>query len=329
MELAIDANGIRKRYGKVHALRDVDLQVPGGAIFGLLGENGAGKTTFIKVLLDVVRADGGEVRVLGLPPGSIEARRHIGYLPENLQLPAALSAVGFLRSAGRLKGLSGDELRDQIPRLLGAVGLDGSWWNKRTSTYSKGMRQRTGLAGALLGRPRLLVLDEPTDGIDPLGRAELREVIRGAARDGATVFLNSHLLAETEKIADHAAILSKGRVVLSGRLDILRADDRFGLRFRAGEGVRYHLEGLGFQVLEEDDGTQESPGDTIRCVFAGQGARALSSALRDALGAGLVVTELKPMVKDLESVMADAVMADAVLADAAEDADGEPGGDDA
>ncbi len=296
-EPAIAAAGVTKRYGAIDALAGLDLVVPEGAIFGLLGENGAGKTTFIKVLLGVVRANEGEVSVLGDPPGSIAARRRIGYLPENLQLPPALTPVGFLRSAGRLKGLSRADMDDQIPRRLRQVGLEEKWWDKRTSAFSKGMRQRTGLAAALIGRPALLVLDEPTDGIDPLGRAELREVIRAARDRGATVFLNSHLLAETEKIADHAAVLSKGRVVLSGPLDILRADDRFHVRFASGPETNEIAARHGFEADEGKD----------RWIFAGEGPDALSSALHDALGDGLQLLEVRPLVKDLEAVMADAV----------------------
>lgn len=305
-DLAIDARYVHKRYGRIAALDGVDLTVPKGSIFGLLGENGAGKTTFIKVLLDIARADSGEVRVLDEPVGSRTARRSIGYLPENLQLPPALSAVGFLRSAGRLKGLSRAQLDDQIPRLLTAVGLDATRWQKRTDSYSKGMRQRTGLAAALLGSPRLLILDEPTDGIDPLGRAQLRTVIQKANRDGATVFLNSHLLAETEKIADRVAVLSHGRVVLSGQLDILRADDRFLVRFRHNPGQEAPEE-RGFQAT---DGPLPAADGELWTVFAGDGPEALSAALGGAIADGWVVLEVRPALKDLEAVMAAAVSAD-------------------
>ncbi len=200
MSPAIVATGVSKHYGRVRAVDGLDLSVPRGAIFGVLGENGAGKTTLIKLLLGIVRPRAGELQVLDRPAGHLQARRHIGYLPENLQLPPATTATAFLRSVGRLKGLSRAEIAEQVPRTLDAVGLERKWWRRRTGTFSKGMRQRTGLAAALLGVPQLLVLDEPTDGVDPMGRARIRDIIARAAAGGTTVFLNSHLLAESEKI---------------------------------------------------------------------------------------------------------------------------------
>ena len=188
--------------------------------------------------------------------------------------------------------------------MLQSVGLEEQFWHKKTSSFSKGMRQRTGLAAALLGQPELLVLDEPTDGIDPLGRAELREVIRAAARRGATVFLNSHLLAETEKIADHVAILSRGRVILTGALEILRADDRFLVRFSEHVDSAEVAHAHGFVPAD----AARSPGPAT-FIYANSNGDELSDALQRCLAAGLKVREVRPLTKDLESLMAEAVSA--------------------
>ncbi len=303
MSQAIVAAGVSKCFGKVRAVDGLDLSVPTGAIFGVLGENGAGKTTLIKMLLGVARPDAGDLQVLGRPAGDLTARRRIGYLPENLQLPPSATAAAFLHSVGRLKGLTRARMRDEVPRQLEAVGLAARWWSKRTGTFSKGMRQRTGLAAALLGSPSLLVLDEPTDGVDPLGRARIREIIGRAAADGATVFLNSHLLAESEKICDAVAIMARGRVVLSGDLAILRSDDRYLVDFAAHPGAAEVAQSHGFVVAEQPDL------ETLRCHLQVDESDELSAALAGALAEGLRVRQVLPATRDLEQVMADAVQA--------------------
>jgi len=298
-QAAIEVTGLRKRYGRVQAVAGVDLQVPAGSIFGLIGPNGAGKTTLVKMLLGVVWPSQGEVRVLGGRPSSPAVRRRIGYLPERLRLPAALTAVAFLRSVGRLKGLSRRDLDDQVPRLLAQIGLEQSAWTRRTGTYSKGMVQRTGLAAALLGAPDLMILDEPTDGIDPLGRAHVRELLRAAGQRGATIFINSHLLSETEKLCDHVAILDRGRVRLSGPLDVVRAEHAFRVRFVAAPDLDARALACGFVADDEARGRGQS--ETFS--FAGSDAADLSAALRRALADGLVVREVVPKLKDLETVL--------------------------
>ena len=171
------ATGLTKTYrsffgGEHAALRGLTLTIPRGAAFGLIGPNGAGKTTFIKVLLGVVRPSGGEVSVLGGEPGEVSVRARIGYLPERMHLPSALSARQFLRSVATLKGLSPSDV--ELARALDRVGLADD--RRRIGAFSKGMRQRLGLAAAMLGAPDLLILDEPTDGIDPVGRVEVRRL---------------------------------------------------------------------------------------------------------------------------------------------------------
>lgn len=291
----------------MHALRGVDLEVPEGSAFGFIGENGAGKTTFIKLLLGVARPSDGEVSVFGGAPDDVSVRRHVGYLPERLTLPPAFTPLRFLRGVGRLRRLSKKELDDQIPRVLQQVGLAEDAWTRKTRGFSKGMRQRTGLAAALLGDPKLLVLDEPTDGIDPVGRARIRKVIRDATRAGATVFLNSHLLAETEKICDHVAVISRGRVVTSGAIETLRAEDAFRVRFAETERLDERAGSAGFVP----DPELRETGDVTAFQLAGADPQALAGALQQALGDGLLVVEVQRALKDLETVLAEAIGEDA------------------
>src|SRR4051794_16297790 len=185
------------------ALRSVDLQLRVGTVFGLIGPNGAGKTTFIKLLLGIALPTEGSVRLLGGSPLDPRTRARVGYLPERLHMPHAWTAAEFLRSVARLKGITGRE--DDVTRQLARVGL-ASDAERKIGPFSKGMKQRLGLAAALLGRPELLVLDEPTDGVDPLGRVEIRRILAEERGRGATILLNSHLLSETERICDHIGI---------------------------------------------------------------------------------------------------------------------------
>ena len=215
------SSGIFKRR-KVHALQRVNLEVPRGRIYGLLGPNGAGKTTLIKVLLGIVRKSAGNAKVLGLKAGEINARRKIGYLPENHRIPQHLNGNTALEYYGCLSGLSTGEVKRRAPELLEKVGLRGRE-KDRVSGYSKGMQQRLGLAQSMLHKPELIILDEPTDGVDPVGRKEIREVLRGLADDGATIFLNSHLLQEIELVCESVAILTDGQVRRTGSVDELTA----------------------------------------------------------------------------------------------------------
>ena len=217
-EPVIQVNDLRKTYRgglfrsrRVDALQGVTLDIPRGVIYGLLGQNGAGKTTLIKILLGIVRKTQGTATVLGMPAGHIAARRQIGYLPENHRIPRHLTGRTALEYYGCLSGLSAGEVRRRTPELISRVGLAGRE-RDRVSGYSKGMQQRLGLAQAMLHKPDLIILDEPTDGVDPVGRKEIREVLRELAEDGASIFLNSHLLQEIELICESVAILTKGRV---------------------------------------------------------------------------------------------------------------------
>jgi len=304
MTVAVHARGVEKRFGSVRAVTGLDLEVPQGACFGLIGENGAGKTTFIKMVLGITRPNAGELSVFGGSPHDVTLRRQIGYLPERLQIPESFSPLRFLASVGRVKQLSRPQIVDETRRVLEQVGLDPAAWRRSTGGFSKGMRQRTGLAAALLGRPKLLVLDEPTDGIDPLGRAQIRDLIAAAVREGTTVFLNSHLLAETEKICDHVAVLSQGRVVIRGALDVLKRKDAFRVRFKKADGDVDTATAAGF--VPADD-----LGDSRVFKLEGQSPEILSAALAKALAAGLIVLEVMPELKDLETILKEAIVPNA------------------
>ena len=217
---------------KIEALRRVSLDIPRGCIYGLLGPNGAGKTTLIKILLGVVRRTAGTAHVLGFAAGQIAARRRIGYLPENHQTPRHLNGNTALEYYGGLSGLSTAEVRRRSPGLLDRVGLKGRE-RDRVSGYSKGMQQRLGLAQAMLHQPELIILDEPTDGVDPVGRRDIRGILRSLADDGTSIFLNSHLLQEIELVCDSVAILAGGRVCRTGSVrELTRAIGESPIVFR-------------------------------------------------------------------------------------------------
>ncbi|HSN98688.1 MAG TPA: ABC transporter ATP-binding protein [Candidatus Nanopelagicales bacterium] len=304
--LAIEARGLRKTYRPFfdlprrrghEALAGLDLEVAEGAAFGLIGPNGAGKTTFIKALLGVVRPSAGEVRVLGRSPEDPAARARIGYLPERLHLPGALTPARFLEGVARLKGLPDgpDDARHKLAR----VGLAGDA-ERRIGGFSKGMRQRLGLAAALLGRPDLLILDEPTDGVDPLGRVEIRRILADERARGATLFLNSHLLSETERICDRIGILADGRLVREGPLEALCGrETRHRLRFAPGFDRPALLE---CGLLPAGPG----PDDALFLADAPDPA-ALNHLLDRARRTGALLLELRPDARDLEEVLAEVV----------------------
>jgi ABC-2 type transport system ATP-binding protein len=216
----IRAEGLRKEYGKRVALHDLTFSVEAGEVFGFLGPNGAGKTTAVKVLTGLVRPTAGAVEVLGRPAGDPQGRRRLGYLPEHFRFQEWATGVDLLDFHGRLAGMPAALRRARIPEMLDQVGLAGRG-DDRIRRYSKGMTQRIGLAVALLHRPELVLLDEPTSALDPVGRRDVREIIRTLASEGVSVLLNSHLLTEVEAVCDRVAIVDRGRVVASGRLDDL------------------------------------------------------------------------------------------------------------
>lgn len=225
-ELALDLSHVSKTYrGRIRALRDVNMRVHRGEIFGLLGPNGAGKSTLVKILMTVVRATRCEGTMLGEPVGRKTTLARIGYLPEHHRFPDYLTGAQVVDFYGAMAMAPRRQRRKRTGELLDLVGM-GAWADKRVRSYSKGMRQRVGIAQALVNDPELVLLDEPTDGVDPVGRRDIRAILQRMKDDGRTVLLNSHLLSELEMVCNRVAILVKGQVAQQGTLDELTADMR-------------------------------------------------------------------------------------------------------
>jgi ABC-2 type transport system ATP-binding protein len=214
---AVHTIELRKEYRSTTALQGLSMTVGRGEVFGFLGPNGAGKTTAVKLLLGLVRPTSGEAMVLGAPAGDRETRRRIGYLPELFRFQGWLTAREVLLLHCRLLGMGRARWGGEIRTVLETVGLSGRGDDK-VAAFSKGMQQRLGLGVALLGDPQLVVLDEPTSALDPVGRHQVRSVVRELRDRGATVFLNTHLLEEVEHICDRVAVIDKGRSIATGTL---------------------------------------------------------------------------------------------------------------
>ncbi|OLB82958.1 MAG: hypothetical protein AUI15_37025 [Actinobacteria bacterium 13_2_20CM_2_66_6] len=222
-----------KRFGHTVALAGLSMTVPRGEVFGFLGPNGAGKTTAVKLLLGLLTPTSGEGWLLGRPVGDLQTRRRIGYLPELFRYQGWLTAAEVLALHCELAPLPRSSWKDEVRTALETVGLTERA-SDRVGTFSKGMQQRLGLGAALLGEPELVFLDEPTSALDPVGRHDVREIIRGLAARGTAVFLNSHLLSEVEQVCDRVAVVDHGRVIASGTMDELLG----------GTAVRVRVTGL-------------------------------------------------------------------------------------
>jgi ABC-2 type transport system ATP-binding protein len=214
----ITFTSVTKKYGSgALAVDDVSFAVGDGEFFALLGPNGAGKTTLVKILLDFVKPTRGSVSLGGISSTMPLSRQGVGYLAENLKIPLYLSGQTFLERQAELCGMAKNDAKNRIAGLLDTVGMNGKE-KAAVRTYSKGMMQRIGLAGAMLCGPKVLVLDEPVSGLDPLGIRDVRRIMEGLRQKGVTVILNSHMLSEVEKICDTAAIINKGKIVLKDKI---------------------------------------------------------------------------------------------------------------
>ncbi len=227
---------------KVEALTELNLNVPRGMIFGLLGPNGAGKTTLIKLLLSITFPTSGSAKILGEDIGKYKIKTQIGYLPENHKYPPYLSGGDVLQFFGKLSGIENSHLNNKIDELLAMVKLS-KWKKTKVKSYSKGMMQRLGLAQAMLNDPDLIFLDEPTDGVDPIGRKEIRDILLNLKANGKTIFLNSHLLSEVELITDRVGILNKGKLLREGSVKELT---------EKAEEYKLSVEGNGVENLPEE-----------------------------------------------------------------------------
>src|SRR5918997_6831326 len=255
--LAIETRGLRKAYGEKVAIHDVTIDVPEGEVFGFLGPNGAGKSTTMKMLLGLAFPSAGTARLLGHPLGAIEAKRRIGFLPEQFRFHEWLRGDEFLDFHGELCGMPRALRRRRIPEVLDLVGLAGRG-RDRLRTYSKGMLQRIGLAQAHIHDPVLVFLDESTSALDPIGRREVRDIIRALKARGLTVFLNSHLLSEVETVCDRVAIVDRGKVVRYGPLEeLLRESLEVELALGPHDDALLHLIAEYGAIVSRDAGSQD------------------------------------------------------------------------
>jgi ABC-2 type transport system ATP-binding protein len=290
----------RSRFGRttVHALDGISFQVEPGEVFGLLGPNGAGKTTAVKILLGLTYATSGEASLFGIPIGRPESRRRVGYLPEGHRFPGYLTARATLKVFGRMSGMSSRAIRARSSELLERVRLS-DWADVRVKKFSKGMVQRLGLAAALVHEPDVLLLDEPTDGVDPVGRREIRDLLREEAARGRAILINSHLLSEIEQTCGRVAILRKGRIVRAGPIeDLTRREARYRM---AAEPVD---EALLEAFRSTGAGVERVNGHLILSVRDLAHVNALVDRLR---AGGGTLKELSPDRSTLEDVFVDLV----------------------
>ncbi|MDP3376887.1 MAG: ABC transporter ATP-binding protein [Brevundimonas sp.] len=295
--LAIETRDLSRRFGPTLAVDGVSLSVPRGCVYGFMGRNGAGKTTTLKMLLGLVRPDSGTIRIAGIDALAerLGAARCMGALLEAHGFYAHLSGRENLDLTRSLLGLK----RNELDRVLDIVGLTPDA-RRRVGGYSLGMRQRLGIARALLGSPEVLILDEPTNGLDPDGIADMRDFLRTLpARANATVLLSSHLLGEVEQVADRVGIIHQGRLVLQDDLTALRAGQAPQLRLGCDDPDRARplILGLGLTPEPDSDLITLAPGSDVQRT-----ARALNQALVEA---GIGVHELTPQARSLEAIYRD------------------------
>ncbi len=283
--------------GNTHALREVSLKVGAGEIFGLLGPNGAGKSTLVKVLLTVVKPSVARGEMLGQPIGDKKTLARVGYLPEQHRLAPYLTARQAVEFVAALSGVDRATRKKRAAELLERVGLS-KWMDRRVNVFSKGMRQRAGLAAALVNDPQIIFLDEPTDGVDPVGRVEIRDLLIQMRREGRTVFLNSHLLGEAEQVCDRVAILVQGRVVKQGSMaDLQKEGSRQELTVRWGAASARPLpfRGMNIAPTVNADGSHQY-------VFSDLDTAAAQPALDAARAVGGEIISLIPMRQGLEEL---------------------------
>ena len=235
--MVVETFDLSKHYsgGKIKALDTCNLHVEAGKIFGLLGPNGAGKTTLVKMLLGIIHPTSGDAKILGEPITNYRIHKDVGYLSESHRFPEFLTGHQILYYYGKMSGLNKAALDNKIPELLKLVRLS-DWGNVKIHKYSKGMGQRLGLAHALINDPKLIFLDEPTDGIDPIGRREIRDLLIKLRDQGKTIFINSHLLSEVERISDEVAILKNGKLLQTGKVkDFISIKQQYHFKIKNGQ----------------------------------------------------------------------------------------------
>ncbi|HMC88590.1 MAG TPA: ABC transporter ATP-binding protein [Gemmataceae bacterium] len=296
----IETDNLVKQYGKIEALRGLTLNVEIGEIFGLLGQNGAGKTTLVKILLGITKATAGQARLLGQPAGTAAVRKRIGYLPEDHRFPEYHTGYSLLEFYGTLLGVPRQILLRRIDAMLDLVGLQGRKDHK-LRTYSKGMKQRVGIAQALLHNPEVIFLDEPTDGVDPVGRREIRRILQELKSAGKTIFLNSHMLGEVELICDRVAILRAGELIREGDIaSLTQQRGLYVLGLAPGQQFpRAEVASLGYEVAPRGEFWEVAVGD-------GQDIDAIVDLLRSR---GLSIRHLTEWRQTLEDLFMETVVA--------------------
>ncbi len=287
---AVHTIALRKQYRRTTALQGLSMTVGRGEIFGFLGPNGAGKTTAVKLLLGLVRPTSGEAMVLGAPAGDVETRRRIGYLPELFRFQAWLTAGEVLMLHCRLLGLAGQSRQRAIADALETVGL-AERRDDKVGSFSKGMQQRLGLGVALLGDPQLVVLDEPTSALDPVGRHDVRQIIRDLRGRGTTVFLNTHLLEEVEHVCDRVAVIDKGETIASGSIAEIIGQQ---------SSVRLQVAGLGPAWWEGLDAFGRFVTDGDWLVVEAVAPERVPDLVAEVVGRGGRVSAVIPSRKSLE-----------------------------
>ena len=295
--LAVSVSGLTKSYGHVVAVDEVAMSVEAGEIFGLLGPNGAGKTTLVKILVGLIRANSGAASIFQDPAGTLAAKRAIGYLPEHFSFPDWMTAKEFLEFHGRLASVNADSLGQKVGALLERVGLSARA-DSRLGTFSKGMLQRIGIAQALVGDPKVAFLDEPTSALDPIGRRDVRDLMRDLRVSGVTVFLNSHLLSEIEMVCDRVSILNNGKVVAHGTLGELLSARRLSVRVNESDLARIRA------ALGEFD---VAIGEAGRLVFKLSDEEDVPRVVRALVDAGADVHEVAVEASTLEELFVELV----------------------
>ncbi len=294
---AVDLIDVRKTYSRnIQALRGVNIQVGRGEIFGLLGPNGAGKTTLVKIMMTVVRPTHALGTIMGRPIGHRGKLALTGYLPENHRFPGYLTGLQLLDYYAALAKVPRASRSVNAPKLLDRLGLS-QWGGTRIDKYSKGMMQRLGIAQALMNNPEFIVLDEPTDGLDPVGRRDIRQLLLELRRAGKTVFLNSHLLSELEMVCDRVAILVDGLVARQGTLsDLTEHTIECRITFSGdAQPIRSKLAALHASV----------DGDLI--VLSGNDAAKTNAVIDLLRGQGLLIESVQPHRFSLEDILVEAM----------------------
>jgi ABC-2 type transport system ATP-binding protein len=283
---AIRVSGLHKRYGRTHALRGLDFEIPSGQLTGFLGPNGAGKTTTFRSILGLTRPDSGDIEMLGLavPAELPQITKKVGVIVEEPGLITTLSGRTNMAVAADTLGFG----HERIDELVEFVGLTADA-HRKVGDYSKGMRQRLALAAAMLGDPELLILDEPLDGLDPAGQHAFRARLKNLAAEGRTVVVSSHDLADVEALADYVVVIDQGQLVVEGSLESMLGDG--STRVRAADSIRAAevLREAGFEVSTDDQGL---------VVDTTDGSAVMESLAR----AGVYPEEVRPERSTLETV---------------------------